>query len=341
MTATENSLLIDALSPISPRRARRNWPWTVLRIAGGTLGVLALVAATGAAYEAIAGASDASVYPPAGRLVDVGGYKLHLDCRGEGSPTVVLDAGLSASSLDWALVQPELAHTTRVCSYDRAGMGWSEPGPAPRSPVHVAEELHRLLQKGGVAGPYILVGHSLAGKNIRMFAHAYPSEVAGMVLVDARSERVESPADMEGFAQALEGQATQYSLARRFGIARLLGAGLVGEPLVPAILATEMVLAQTQPNAIAETTAEGLARSADDEVLATTSLGSMPLVVVAAGESMRNLPNWPEAQRAMARLSTRGQLIVAETSHHGVHIAQPNIVSDAIADVIADVRGGS
>ncbi len=339
MTAIANSLL-DTVSPTPPRR-RRAWPWTILRLAGGTLGVLALVAATGAAYEAIASASDATVYPPAGRLVDLGGYKLHLDCRGEGSPTVVLDAGLSASSLDWALVQPELAHTTRVCSYDRAGMGWSEPGPAPRSAAHIADELHLLLQNGGIAGPYVLVGHSLAGKNIRMFEEAYPSEVAGMVLVDARSEMVESPADIESFAQALEGQATLYSLARRFGIARLFGASLIGEQLVPATLATEMVLAQTQPNAIAETTAEGLARSADDMVLATTSLGSLPLVVVAAGESMRNLPNWPEAQRSMAKLSTKGQLVVAETSHHGVHIAQPNVVLDAINHVIADVRGGS
>jgi pimeloyl-ACP methyl ester carboxylesterase len=341
MTATENSLLIDTLSPTSSRGARRNWPWTVLRIAGGTLGVLALVAAAGAAYEAIASASDATVYPHAGRLVDIGGYKLHLDCRGEGSPTVVLDAGLSASSLDWALVQTELAQATRVCSYDRAGMGWSEPGPAPRSPGHLAQELHLLLENAGVAGPYVLVGHSLAGKNIRMFARAYPSGVAGMVLVDARSEMVESPADMEAFPQALEGQATQYSLARRFGIARLFGAGLVGEPLVPAALATAMVLAQTQPNAITETTAEGLARSADDEVLMTTTLGSLPLVVVAAGESMRNLPNWPEAQRAMAKLSIRGQLVVAETSHHGVHIAQPNVVLGAIQNVIAEVRDGS
>lgn len=338
MTAIENSLL-DTLSPPSTRR-RRGLPWTILRIAGGTLGVLALVAASGAAYEAIVGASDATVYPPAGRLVDVGGYKLHLDCRGEGSPTVVLDAGLSASSLDWALVQPELAHTTRVCSYDRAGMGRSEPGPAPRSPGHIAEELHRLLQNGGVAGPYVLVGHSLAGKNLRMFEEAHPSDVAGMVLVDARSEIVESPADMEGFALALQGQATQYSLARRFGLARFFAPALLGEPLVPAALATQIVLAQTQPNAIAETTAEGLARMADDEVLATTSLGSLPLIVVAAGESMRNLANWPEAQRAMAKLSTKGRLVLAETSHHGVHIAQPKVVLDAINGVIADVREG-
>lgn len=340
MTATDNSLLIDALSATSPRRARRGWPWTILRVAGSAVGVLALVAATGAAYEAFASASDGTAYPPAGRLVDVGGYKMHLDCRGEGSPTVVLDAGLGNASLDWALVQPELANATTVCSYDRGGMGWSEPGPAPRSPAHIADELHRLLHKGGVVGPYVLVGHSLAGKNIRMFAHTYASEVAGMVLVDARSEIVDAAADVKGFALALEAQAAAYSLARRLGVVRLFGAGLLGEPLVPAALAAEMVLAQTQPDGIAETTAEGLARAADDEVLANTNLGALPLVVIAAGESMRNLPNWLEAQRAMAKLSTKGQLVVAETSHHGIHIAQPDVVLDAINHVIADVGAG-
>src|SRR5690606_33293767 len=154
---------------------------------------------------------DATTYPPAGRMVDVGGYKLHLDCRGQGSPTVILDAGLGASSLDWALVQPELARTTQVCSYDRAGMGWSEAGPEPRSPARLADELHTLLQIAGAPGPYVLVGHSLAGKNLRLFAAAHPVDVAGMVLVDARSEIVDVTADQAAFASALEGQAAQYS----------------------------------------------------------------------------------------------------------------------------------
>lgn len=275
-----------------------------------------------------------------GRMVDVGGYQLHLDCSGEGSPTVVMDAGLGGSSLDWALVQPAVARITRVCSYDRAGMGWSEPGPQPRSPGQIAKELHALLRNGEVPGPYILVGHSLAGKNIRMFAQAYPTEVAGMALIDARSELVERPADMETFASALAAQATQFSLGRRFGIARLFGGALVGEPLVPAGLATEMVLARTQPNAITATTQEGLSRVVDDEALAATGLGSMQLTVIAAGESMRNLPNWPEAQAAMAKLSTKGELVVAGNSGHAVQLAQPAVVIDAIDHLVAQVRSG-
>lgn len=336
MTAIENSLQL-ASAPPATVRPRSTVARKLVRIAGATFGLLA-IAAAGAAYEQIAGAGDAAAYPPAGRLVDVGGYRLHLDCRGQGSPAVVMDAGLGSSSLDWRLVQSELALTTQVCAYDRAGMGWSDRGPEPRSPSHLAEELHTLLQSGGIPGPYILVGHSLAGKNIRMFTSAHPDEVAGMVLVDARSEVVEAKSDLKAFGVALEGQAALYSVARWFGIARLFGGGLVDLPLVPPPLATQIALAQTKPDAIAETTLEGLSRTADDDVLAAASLGSLPLIVIAAGESMTNLPDWPAAQHAMAELSTSGRLVVAEGVGHAVQLEAPNVVIDAIGEVVSKVR---
>jgi pimeloyl-ACP methyl ester carboxylesterase len=312
-----------------------------VRIIAVALAIVAVTAAAGAAYEAIAGMGDAVAYPPAGRLVDIGGYRLHIDCRGEGSPTVVMDAGLGGSSLDWTLVQPELATTTRVCVYDRAGMGWSEPSPLPRTPGTIADELHLLLENAGIDGPYLLVGHSLAGKNVRMFARAYPEDVAGMVLVDARSEQIDaqtSKADVEAFAAALKTQATAYSLARRFGIARLFGAGLVGEPLLSPAIASEMVLLQTQPGSIDETTREGLARSADDEVLASSRLGSMPLVVIAAEGSMTGIPNWTAAQHSLAALSTAGRLVVAQGSNHPVQLEDPGIVIESVREVLAGVR---
>ena len=133
----------------------------------------------------MAEAADVRAYPPPGQLVDVGGYRLHINCVGTGSPTVVIDAGWG----DWSgvleqRVQPEAAKTTRVCTYDRAGMGCSEAGPLPRTAEHFARELHTLLQHAGVPGPYVLVGHSLGGAPVRVFAHAYAADVAGVVLIE-------------------------------------------------------------------------------------------------------------------------------------------------------------
>jgi pimeloyl-ACP methyl ester carboxylesterase len=210
----------------------------VLRGIGRTLaalvGLIVVLGLVGASYEAIAAAGDAQRYPAPGQLVDVGGFRLHIQCVGEGSPTVVLDAGLSGSSLDWSLIQPELGHTTRVCAYDRAGMGWSDPGPQPRTPRQIADELHTLLTNAGIAGPYVLVGHSLAGKNVRLFALSHPDQVAGMVLVDARGEYVDAntaPAEVQTFQQALATQALLYRVAHSVGLVRLIGANFWGAPI--------------------------------------------------------------------------------------------------------------
>lgn len=326
----------DAVSGKPPRKHM------LLRILGGVVALVAALAAAGAAYEAAASLGDAKAYPSDGRLVDIGGYRLHIDCRGQGSPTVVMDSGLGGSSLDWILVQSELAATTQVCVYDRAGMGWSDAGPLPRSPSQIADELHTLLENANLSGPYVLVAHSLAGKSARLLAAAHPEEVAGMVLVDTRSELVDgqiSKAEADAFSSALASQGAIYSWARRFGIARLFGASLVSEPLLPPDIAAEMVLLQTRREAIEATTQEGLARSADDGALAISTLGSMPLVVIAAGASMRDIPHWTEAQAALAELSTSGRLVVAERSGHLVQIEAPGIVTDSVRSVLASVRG--
>jgi pimeloyl-ACP methyl ester carboxylesterase len=110
---------------------------------------------------------------------------LHINCLGQGSPTVILESGLANMSADWANVQPLVAKGTRVCAYDRAGIAWSDPGPQPRDPGQIAGELHTLLGRAGIAGPYVLVGQSFGGLYVRMYAARYPDEVAGMVLVDA------------------------------------------------------------------------------------------------------------------------------------------------------------
>jgi pimeloyl-ACP methyl ester carboxylesterase len=333
----------NALNPPSStwRKGRRvlRWIGRGLAVVAGLMAVLALL---GASYEAIAAAGDARRYPAPGQLVDIGGYRLHIQCVGTGSPTVVLDAGLGGSSLDWNLVQPELARSTRVCAYDRAGMGWSEPGPQPRTPRQIADELHTLLTNAGIAGPYVLVGHSLGGKNVRLFAQQHPDQVAGMVLVDARSEYVDAntiPAELQAFQQANAAQASQFRVARSVGLVRLIGASLWGGPAMSRATRTQGMLLQTSQRGVDAQTAEGLERAADDALLqAAPSLGDRPLIVLAAGQNMTATPYWAEAQRQQAALSTNGRLIIAEGSGHAIHWEQPALVVDAVRQVIADVR---
>jgi pimeloyl-ACP methyl ester carboxylesterase len=309
---------------------------------GVGLTLIAGLALAGAGYEAIAARGDAQAYPAPGQLVDIGGYSLHIHCVGTGSPTVVLDAGLGGTSLDWNLVQPQLSRLTRVCAYDRAGMGWSDTSPAARTPAQIAGELHTLLGKAGIAGPYILVGHSLAGKNVRMFALQHPDEVAGMVLVDARSEYVDehtSPAEVQAFQQAVAAQGKLYGLARRVGLLRLFGASLEGTPAMASETRLQMALFAGAQQGLNATFAEAQQRATDDAQLqAAPSLGDLPLIVLASGENMEHLPYWAGAQRQQAALSTNGRLIVAEGSGHGIHAEQPALVIDAVQQVVAQAR---
>jgi pimeloyl-ACP methyl ester carboxylesterase len=324
-----------------PARARRQRQASLRGVARGVgvaLAVIVALALVGASYEAVAATGDTGRHPAPGQLVDVGGYRLHIHCVGAGSPTVVLDAGLGGTSLDWSLVQTDIGHTTRVCAYDRAGMGWSDPGPQPRTPAQIAGELHTLLANADIAGPYVLVGHSLGGKNARMFVLQYPEQVAGMVLVDARSEYVDmhtAPADAQAFQQLLVAQGDQYRIARRFGLARLIGASLLSPPATREAM---VLFATGQPD-IDTTTAEGRERAAADvQLQAAPSLGDRPLIVLASEQSMANLPFWLEAQRQQAALSTNGSLVVVPGSGHSIHWDQPAVVIEAVRQVVTQAR---
>ena len=167
-----------------PRNRLLVWSRRVLLSLLVTPVVLAVI---GAIYQVIGTALDARAFPPPGQLVDVGGYKMHIVCTGPqkaGAPTVILDDVGVGNAAQWGLVQPEIAKTTHVCAYDRAGFGWSERGPTPHDARQSMQELHTLLGKAGVPAPYILVGHSYGGNVARLYVAEYPAEVVGMVLVD-------------------------------------------------------------------------------------------------------------------------------------------------------------
>ena len=304
-------------------------------------------AALGGAYETVQESLNPLAEKMPGERVDVGGHQMHLHCSGSGSPTVVLDAGLGGASLDWSLVQPSLAEASQVCSYDRAGMGWSDPGSQPRSPEQIARELHVLLANAGISPPYVLVGHSLAGKNVRMFAQEHPAEVVGMVLVDARSEYVDdrtSDTKESIERRAAHLQAWGYGVADRIGIARIVGASLLGTPSsMPGETRRTIALLTTASPGRNTAADEFMERSTSDEALrAGPSLGNRPLIVLAASKNMEDVAYWPEGQQAQAALSSAGRLIVVEDSSHYIHWDHPDEVIDAVQVVIAMApRGGA
>src|SRR5436190_7815982 len=152
--------------------------WTS-RILVGLCALVAIAALAGSTYQWAATRRDLAATPPPGQLVNLGGYRLHLWCTGDGSPAVILDTGLGGSSADWGYVQPDVARFTRVCSYDRAGMGYSDPGPSPRTARRIATELAELLARSKITGPVVLVGASIAGLGIRVFASDHPERAAG------------------------------------------------------------------------------------------------------------------------------------------------------------------
>ena len=282
-----------------------------------------------------------------GRLVDVGGHRLHYLCLGEGSPTVILDAGLSGSSLDWSLVQPQIATFTRVCAYDRAGYGWSDAGPKPRSSLRLVEELALLLSKAGLQDQYVLVGHSFGGLNMRLFACQHPERVVGMVLVDAAPEDQSTRLPKLPFMRSMRQQA-EWQLFRlrpllaRLGLLRLWGQpnGVVDE--LPSALQPMARAIGLRSQAYDWLGGEGKAiAQSEAQVRAAGAFPPIPIVVLSAGGDWPQ-PNlrqaWLELQDELARLSPHGSHLIAEQSGHFIQLDQPELVVDAIRTVVERVR---
>ena len=303
-------------------------------LGGGVIVVVGLVVA-GAIYESAAEAADSRAYPPPGQRVDVGGYRLHLNCSGTGSPTVVIDAGWGDWSTTWGLVQPDVAKATRVCTYDRAGSGWSDNGPLPRDARQFAQELSTLLKTAGVPGPYVLVGHSLGGLTMRVFAHEHPSGVAGVVLIDSMSpgQFTQSARDMQSQTSS---QYSAYSILARLGLVRLLVRPL---GFIPSELPSGDAYAArfARPQYFQAVTDEGRSMpESGAQAGAVKTFGDLPLIILSRGQDQQ--PDWMKWQTELLGLSSNSQQLFAEKSGHNIELDQPQAAVAAILKIVEIVR---
>ena len=311
--------------------------WSV-RIIGTAFALVCALLIIGFAYEKIGEIRDARKFPVPGTMFDVDGQKLHLFCKGEGNPTVVLVPGASSPSFQWFGVQGSVAEFTRACTYDRPGYGWSAPSPSPLSMSQHVKELHALLVEARIREPYVLVGHSYGGALVRLFARDYPSEVAGMVLVDSVEARFySSPGHLE-FEKEDKRSARIEELKARFGLTRFRTRNY---PMPGPI---------SWPELYRERAAEIGTLVSPDKNGSTGTLGNMPLAVIRHGVNFPAsiLPRdetaeqyeaeWLDAQKRLATLSTDSELVVARHSGHEVNLDQPSIIVDEINLVVAAIR---
>jgi pimeloyl-ACP methyl ester carboxylesterase len=305
-----------------------------------------LIASIGGAYERVGEAVDQNDVPITGEAIDVGGHSLYLRCSGSGSPTVILEPGAGGTSSDFGWIEPVVARDTRVCVYDRAGRGWSEPADAPQDAKQIATDLHTLLDRGDVPGPFVLAGHSFGGLYALTFAALHPDEVAGMVLVDSTapaSTATPAPATPgESDADDLSGHISALlSSTARLGVSRLLGQTDYGS-LPPrsrdearASVATASHLQSTVDEYV-------LANASAKQAAALADFAGKPLVVLTAGIGSR--AGWMTDQDHLASLSTNSAHRVIDGAVHAALLHDEQYAaqtSQAILDVISAVRNGT
>ncbi len=327
----------------------------ILRILGlGIAGIIVLAVVVGACTEFVARHRAESEYPAPGRLVDIGGRRIQIDCRGNGSPTVVMEAGLEANgSLAWSAVHDSVARTTRACAYSRAGIMWSDPAPGAFEPKRIADDLHAALAKVGEPPPYVMVGHSLGGPYIMLFTATYPSDVAGLVFVDAshpdqvkrfQAVRAADPSMMTMDVLS----ALSWTGIDRFFAPRNLPPGWPASMAGPrrAWFPTSM------PELVAES--HGL-----DSTLAAAgrmrTLGDRPLVVLTAtkpysaqlvkqmgistAQAAQMQAIWQSLHDDEASWSSHSRHQLVPNATHYIQFDRPDVVIGAVREVVSEVRG--
>jgi pimeloyl-ACP methyl ester carboxylesterase len=310
-----------------------------------------LLAGVAVASAYPAAAADEAPPPPPGKLVVLGGRRLHLHCTGSGTPAVIVENGSSGFSIDWALVQPEVAKFTQVCTYDRAGYAWSEAGPARGAVEQTIDDLHLLFRKAGIRPPYVLVGASIGGIYTRAYQRRYPGEVVGLVLDDPTSD--------EGLGYRVNGKdkLIHEMSARdmREAFAPLLRSGwhrkaaeTVEEPYdrlpkdlqAARLWAARKFVAEDdiyQELVTAESWRQEFIALRRERLRREHPLGSIPLIVLGRHQS-----DWETRRRHLAEmkgLSSAGKLVVAEKSGHEIHLYRPELVVQAVREVVTAARG--
>ncbi|MFD0678984.1 MULTISPECIES: alpha/beta fold hydrolase [unclassified Paenibacillus] len=312
------------------------------------LASMTIAIGSGFTYEAIASNQGARDYPPPGKLVDAGGYELHLVKSGGGSPAIVLESGSGETSLSWRDIPNDLATYATVVTYDRAGYAWSEMASSERTGDNIVRELYTALKKEGIQGPYLMVGHSLGGMYARLFAQTYRDEVMGLVLVDARPEddAQDTKAILEEEKFAGNPPASTLKLLKQSGILRLLQNNLL-KGLVAEEDSGQFINIIATPSYFKAKEEEAKFAYSTEDAIRGQRLGSLPVRIIARGVPQdytqagisvaggRKLEKiWQSGQQKMLDISTDSHLIVAEKSGHMVIHDQPELVVDTILGLL-------
>ena len=318
--------------------------------------LLAVTLVLGVTYEQIGRMRDRKRLPQIGRSVDIGGRTLNIFCSGTGAPAAVFEPGGDSPGLGWEPVPTQVANFTQACWYDRAGIGWSDPGPYPRTSAAIARDLHALLHRAGVPAPYVLVGASFGGMNARVYASLFPDEVAGMVLADSAHEDEPQRAPKAFLGRTAprflwHPMALSLQMASLTGLIRLTESSAAQGKHSNEMTRDEIITAlRQQPKSVANNISTGVVLPESyEEARRAGGIGDRPLIVLAAGrpqdfgdpELNRQAAAYQqvwihEMQAGLARLSTRGREIVVENSNH-TNIP-PDVVVNTVRDIVADVR---
>ena len=326
------------------------------RIALGLACLLVLIVLVGAGYEAAGRRRAARDFPPAGKLVDIGGRRIQLDCRGTGSPTVVFEAGLDFSgSLSWSAVHDSIAQATRACAYSRAGIMWSDPTDGPQTAKTIVDDLHSTLHAAREQPPFVLVGHSIGGPYIMTYTKYFGSEVAGLVFVDAAH-----PDQVTRFKEVTS--VTLHELMRQFrvgvalsrtGLVRAMAGSAGGMPNEPSVAArataayapTSIGAMVKESDVLDATLAEaGTIRQLGDRPLfvltaaAPKSADDLAAMKMTAAQGKRWTEIWVALQDDEASWSSRSQHQVLPDAHHYIQFERPDAVIRAVRSVVDSVR---